>query len=61
MRDDRHAPLIGLALVGTLERVVIEWQEGRLHAPIPQVIDECTELFTTLFAGDSTPGGKIRF
>lgn len=45
---DPRVPLIGLALVGTLERVVVEWQDGELHAPIDDVIDGCTELFIQL-------------
>jgi AcrR family transcriptional regulator len=51
MRDDRTAPLIGLALVGTLERVVVEWQDGELHTDIPEVIEECTQLFAGLLSG----------
>jgi AcrR family transcriptional regulator len=55
MHDDRLAPLIGLALVGTLERAVVEWQDGALHTGIPEVIEECTELFAGLFAGSAPP------
>ncbi len=51
MDDERRAPLIGLALVGTLERIVVEWQDGKLHSSIPAVVEECTELFAALFAG----------
>jgi AcrR family transcriptional regulator len=51
MRDDRYAPLIGLALVGTLERVVVEWQDAELHTSIPEVIEECTELYGALLTG----------
>ena len=49
--DERRAALIGLALVGTLERIVVEWQDGELHTGIPEVVDECTELFAALFRG----------
>lgn len=52
MGHDRHASLIGLALVGTLERVVVEWQDGELHSSIAAAVEECTELFATLFSGD---------
>jgi len=45
---DPRAPLIGLALVGTLERVVVEWQDDELHTSIEAVIGECTELFARL-------------
>jgi AcrR family transcriptional regulator len=51
MRDDRLAPLIGLALVGALERVVVEWQDAELHTDIPDVIEECAELFGGLVSG----------
>lgn len=50
MDHDRHAPLIGLALVGTLERIVVEWQDGELHCSIPAAVEECTEVFSTLFS-----------
>jgi AcrR family transcriptional regulator len=53
MRDDRLAPLIGLALVGTLERVVVEWQDRELHTSVPEVIEECTRLYAGLFAGSA--------
>ena len=49
--DDRLAPLIGLAVVGALERVVVEWQDGELHTSIGAVVDECVELFARPFSG----------
>jgi AcrR family transcriptional regulator len=48
--DDRLAPLIGLAIVGALERVVVEWQDGELHTTIDEVVDECVELFAGPFS-----------
>jgi AcrR family transcriptional regulator len=51
MRDDRLAQVVGLAIVGALERVVVEWQDSELHVSVPEVIEECTELFAGLFSG----------
>lgn len=48
MDDERTAPLIGLALVGTLERVVVEWQDGELHTTIAAAVEECTAVFAAL-------------
>jgi len=43
---DEMLTLIGLALVGTLERVVIEWQDGELD--LDGVVEDCSALFTQL-------------
>jgi AcrR family transcriptional regulator len=40
--------LVGLAVVGTIERVVIEWQDGELDKPIDQIEDDCVTLFLRL-------------
>ncbi len=52
MPQDRHAPLIGLALVGTLERIVVEWQDGELHCSIPVAVEECTAIFAAMLDHD---------
>jgi AcrR family transcriptional regulator len=36
-----------LSLVGAIDRVLIEWQDGELHATIEQVIDYLVQLFLT--------------
>jgi AcrR family transcriptional regulator len=58
LADDRLAPVIGLTLVGALERVIVEWQDGELHTGIPEVIEECTELFTALFNAPARPPAR---
>ena len=34
-----------LSLVGAIERVIIEWQDGELEASIDEVIDYLVQLF----------------
>ncbi|HEX5713628.1 MAG TPA: TetR/AcrR family transcriptional regulator [Solirubrobacterales bacterium] len=54
LRDDppeRELQMAGLALVGAIERVMIEWQEGELDASLDQVVDYLVEFF--LAAGAS--------
>jgi AcrR family transcriptional regulator len=41
--------VLALSLVGTLERVVVEWQDGRLDLGIDEIVDEVTALFLTFF------------
>jgi AcrR family transcriptional regulator len=48
MADDRLAPLVGLALVGALERVIVEWQDDELTTDVDTVIEDCTALFARL-------------
>jgi AcrR family transcriptional regulator len=40
--------LIALSLVGLLERVITEHQEGALEIPLERVIDRCVTLYLTL-------------
>lgn len=35
-----------LALVGAIERVLIEWQEGELDVSIDQIVDHLVGLFS---------------
>jgi AcrR family transcriptional regulator len=46
---DARVEVLALALVGTLERVVIEWHDGRLDLDVDGIVDEVTELFVTFF------------
>lgn len=39
------AHVVALSLVGTLERVVVEWQDGELGVPIGQIVDDCVALY----------------
>jgi AcrR family transcriptional regulator len=44
---DELVHMVALSLVGTLERVVIEWQDGELDLPIERIVDHCTTIFLT--------------
>jgi hypothetical protein len=49
-----------LSLVGAIERVMIEWQDGQLEATIDEVIDHLVQLFLIAAASagvsrDETP------
>jgi hypothetical protein len=48
---ERMLQLGSLSLVGAIERVIIEWQDGQLDATIEEVIDHLVQLF--LIAGAS--------
>lgn len=48
---ERMLQLGSLSLVGAIERVIIEWQDGHLDATIEEVIDHLVQLF--LIAGAS--------
>jgi len=48
---ERTLQLGALSLVGAIERVIIEWQDGYLDAAIDEVIDHLVQLF--LIAGAS--------
>jgi AcrR family transcriptional regulator len=47
--SDARVEILALSLVGTLERVVVEWQDGRLELGIDGIVDEVTDLFVTFF------------
>jgi AcrR family transcriptional regulator len=47
-------PLIqvfSVAMVGTMDRVVIEWQDGELALPVDEIVDHCVTLFSTILSG----------
>ena len=52
---EQHLPrgfptdILALSLVGTMERVVIEWQDGALDVPIEEVVDDVVDLFLVHF------------
>lgn len=56
---EQRLTLIGLALVGTLERVVVEWQDGELELG-SAVADDVTELFMALFTRVGWPSRPSR-
>jgi AcrR family transcriptional regulator len=43
--DAEQAHVVALSLVGTLERVVVEWHDGELGMPIERVVDRCVALY----------------
>jgi AcrR family transcriptional regulator len=49
--SDDLVRVLALSLVGTLERVVVEWQDGELGLPIDRIVDLCAELYLACFAG----------
>lgn len=52
---ERVLQMGALSLVGAIERVMIEWQEGELDASIEQVIDYFVELFLIAGASQGVP------
>jgi AcrR family transcriptional regulator len=48
---DDMVHVLALALVGMMERVVIEWQDGELDLPIEGIVDHCATLFLRLTEG----------
>ena len=48
---DELVDVLAMSLVGTLERVVIEWQDGYLDVPVERIVDLCTRLYGSFFAG----------
>ena len=43
--------VLSLSLVGTLERIIEEWQDGALALPVDQIVDHCTTLFEATLTG----------
>ncbi|HYH62876.1 MAG TPA: TetR/AcrR family transcriptional regulator [Solirubrobacterales bacterium] len=39
------------SVVGTIDRVVAEWQEGELDLPVEEITESCVALFATILAG----------
>ena len=48
---DSHLQVFSLSVVGTIDRVVIEWQEGELDLPVEEITASCVALFATILAG----------
>lgn len=48
---EEMARIVALSLVGTLEQVVIDWQEGALDIPVERMIDRVVELFLAVAGG----------
>jgi AcrR family transcriptional regulator len=46
--SDELVQVLALSLVGTMERVVVEWQDGELDLPVERMVDRCAELFLAL-------------
>ena len=44
----RDPELLALALVGTLERVVVEWQDGELDRDVDEIVHDVARLFLAL-------------
>ena len=43
--------VLSLSLVGTLERVIEEWQDEALALPVEEIVDHCTTLFEATLTG----------
>jgi AcrR family transcriptional regulator len=54
---DRLVEMGALSLVGAIERVMIEWQDGQLDATIEEIVDFLVGLF--LAAGESVGVGRV--
>jgi hypothetical protein len=49
--DTEQAHVVALSLVGTLERVAVEWHDGELGMPIERVVDRCVALYLAVLGG----------
>jgi AcrR family transcriptional regulator len=49
--SDELVDVVALSVVGTLERVIVEWQDEELDLSIERIIDHCTTLFRVLLTG----------
>jgi AcrR family transcriptional regulator len=49
--SDDLVHVLALSLVGTLERVVIEWEDGELELSVERIVDHCTALFMSIARG----------
>jgi hypothetical protein len=59
--------VLALSLVGTLERLIVEWLDGELELSVDGLVEHAVALFRTLLAaadaGDlsaASPGGAPR-
>jgi AcrR family transcriptional regulator len=50
--------VLALSLVGTMERVVIEWQDGELDLPVQRIVDHCATLFLPLARSSPIPSSR---
>jgi AcrR family transcriptional regulator len=48
--SDEQIRILALSLVGTLERVITERQDGALRIPVQRLVDRCVELYARLFS-----------
>jgi AcrR family transcriptional regulator len=48
---DATFSLVAIAIVGTLERAIIEWQEGVLDLPVERIAEECVRVFLAMLGG----------
>jgi AcrR family transcriptional regulator len=48
---DATFALVAIAIVGTLERATIEWQEGVLALPVDRIAEECVNVFLAMLGG----------
>jgi AcrR family transcriptional regulator len=48
--SDEQIRILALSLVGTLERVITERQDGALQIPVGRLVDRCVELYARLFS-----------
>jgi AcrR family transcriptional regulator len=48
--SDEQIRILALSLVGTLERVITERQDGALRIPVQRLVERCVELYAALFS-----------
>ena len=56
--DDDLVEVLALSLVGTLEQVVVNWQDGHLDADEDRIVELVVELFLAFFAGVRRPRAR---
>jgi AcrR family transcriptional regulator len=49
--SDATFAVVAIAIVGTLERTVIEWQEGVLALPVARIVEECVAVLLAMLGG----------
>lgn len=49
--SDATFALVAIAIVGTLERAIIEWQEGVLDLPVERIAEECVTVILAMLGG----------
>lgn len=58
--DDDLVEILALSLVGTLEQVIVNWQDGHLDADEDRIVELVVELFVSFFAGARRPRARDR-